>query len=225
MEAAGGQVAVVEDQGFTRLVTMERLGAHLGTSWRVDGYPTVEELLEAGAGHYHLVVLDLQIRGGGMEGTAAVRAVSRLAPVLVFSGLASGEALEQARSAGAAGYVCKDTPDVGVLMQGVDSVLAGRPYADPSMLARLATAAHKVLSPRQQEVLRLEALGLKLLQIARACNPPLTEAGVRRHIERIVEIYPECARQPERVRLAVQLGLVSPWEAYDPAKAAHPDGP
>ncbi len=214
--AAPGRVALVEDQTFTRLVTLERVSAHLGPGWQVEGFATVESMLDAGTGGLSLVVLDLQIRGGELEGPAAVRVVSAHAPVLVFSGLASGEALEQARSAGASGYVCKDTADVSVLLAGVDAVLAGQAYVDPVLLEKLAASARKVLSPRQQEVLRFEALGLKLLQIARACDPALTEAGVRRHLERIVEIYPDCAKQTDRARLAVQLGIVSPWEVYRP---------
>ncbi len=214
---ATGRVAVAEDQTFTRVVTMERVGAHLGQGWQVEGFSTVESMLDAGMEGLSLVVLDLQIRGGQLEGPAAVRVVSAQAPVLVFSGLASGEALEQARAAGASGYVCKDTADVSVLLAGVDAVLAGAIYVDPVLLENLAASARKVLSPRQQEVLRLEALGLKLLQIARACDPPLTEAGVRRHLERIVEIYPDCAKQTDRARLAVHLGIVSPWEVYRPS--------
>ena len=61
-------------------------------------------------------------------------------------------------------------------------------------------------------MLRLEALGCKVPQIAIAIDPPLTSAGVRRHIERIVEIHPDCAKQADRVRLAINLGLVTPWE-------------
>lgn len=209
--------AVVEDQTFTRMVTVDRLRGHLGPAWQVDGFGTVEALLAAGPGGYAIVVLDLQIRGGDLEGPAAVRAVCSAAPVLVFSGLVSGEALEQAQAAGASGYICKDTAEIGTLLAGVDAVLAGGTYVDAALLAQLAASAHKVLSPRQQEVLRLEALGLKLLQIARACDPPLTEAGVRRHLERIVEIYPDCAKQTDRARLAVHLGVVSPWEVYRPA--------
>jgi DNA-binding NarL/FixJ family response regulator len=94
----------------------------------------------------------------------------------------------------------------------IDEVLAGRDYVDPKLLARVGVAARKKLSLRQQEVLRLEALGLNIGQIARRLDPPLAEAGVKRHIEHIKEIYPECGKQTERARLAIRLGLVTPWE-------------
>ncbi len=85
-------------------------------------------------------------------------------------------------------------------------------FVDPALLARLGADARKRLTARQQDVLRWEALGLKLGQIALALDPPLTEAGVRRHIERIVELHPDCAKQADRVRLAIDLGLVTPWD-------------
>lgn len=206
------RLAVVEDQVFTRQTTIEIIQAHVGSSGDVVGFATVEELLADGADRFDLVVLDLQLRGGGLEGRAAVEAVARYTRVLVFSGLASGEALERAQAAGAGGYVSKDTAEVETLIDGIETVLAGSNFVDPALLGRIGASARKQLTPRQQEVLRLEALGCKVPQIAIALDPPLTSAGVRRHIERIVEIHPDCAKQADRVRLAVSLGLVTPWE-------------
>jgi len=214
------RLAVVEDQAFTREVTVDRLRERYGSGADVVAFATVEELLAAPGGGFDVVVLDLQLRDGQLEGADAVREVAKRDKVLVFSGLASGEALERAQAAGACGYVSKDTAEVAVLLQAIDSVIAGDHFVDPGLLERVGAAARKQLTLRQQEVLRLEALGCKLRQIANALDPPLTEAGVRRHIERIVEIHPDCAKQADRVRLAMQLGLVSPWEVY-----ARPGGP
>ena len=208
------RLAVVEDQAFTREVTIDRLCAHYGAEGEVEGFGTVEELLVSDAERFDVVVLDLQLRDGGLEGADAVRAVAQHARVLVFSGLASGEALERAQAAGAQGYVSKDTAEAATLIEAITAVMAGEHFVDAGLLARVGASARKLLTLRQQEVLRLEALGCKLRQIARALDPPLTDAGVRRHIERIVEIHPDCARQADRVRLAVHLGLVSPWEVY-----------
>ena len=172
----------------------------------------MEELLEDGADRFDLVVLDLQLRGGGLEGRAAVAAVASDTKVLVFSGLASGEALQRAQAAGARGYVARTPPEVECLIDGIEAVLVGLDFVDPTLLTQSARALANSSAPRQQEVLRLEALGCKVPQIALALDPPLTSAGVRRHIERIVEIHPDCAKQADRVRLAIDLGLVTPWE-------------
>jgi DNA-binding NarL/FixJ family response regulator len=211
------RVGVVEDQLFTRQLTIEDLRAHYGPAVEVDGFATVEDLLNCGPSSFDVVVLDLHLRLGKLEGARAIEAIRAEAPdarVLVLSGLASREAVEQARLAGASGFVCKDTAEPGSLPAGIEAAISGDWYVDPGLLERIGAAERKVLSARQREVLRLEALGCKLRQIARELDPPLTEAGVRRHIERIVEIYPEYGKQADRVRLAIDLGLVSPWEVH-----------
>ena len=206
------RLAVVEDQAFTRGATIGLLSAHYGSACEMRGFATVEKLLEFGPERFEVVVLDLGLQEGRLEGADAVRAVAQRARVLVFSGLASGEALDRAQAAGALGYVSKDTAESATLIEGIDAVRACSHFVDPSLLARIGASARKQLTLRQQEVLRLEALGCKLPQIAQALDPPLTVAGVRRHIERIVEINPDCAKQADRVRLAIHLGLVTPWE-------------
>jgi DNA-binding NarL/FixJ family response regulator len=206
------RLAVVEDQLFTRELTIDLLRGHYSDSGEVLGFATVEELLEHEQGQFDVVVLDLQLREGGLQDTDAVSAVAQVAPVLVFSGLESGEALQRAHTAGAMGYVSKDTARASTLIDGIDAVLAGQPFVDPALLVKIGASARKQLTSRQQEVLRLEALGCKLAQIAIELDPPLSEAGVRRHIERIVETNRDYAKQADRVRLAINLGLVTPWE-------------
>jgi DNA-binding NarL/FixJ family response regulator len=208
---ATGALAVVEDQRFTRETTVELLRGRYGDRREIAGFVHVEGLLAADPARFAIVVLDLQLRDGGLQGRDAVAAVAQHTSVLVFSGLESGEALMRAREAGAMGYVSKDTsPEM--LIDGVEAVLAGDTFVDPELLEKIGASGRKMLTPRQQDVLRLEALGCKLPQIAMALEPPLTEAGVRRHIERIVEIHPDCAKQADRVRLAIDLGLVTPWD-------------
>jgi DNA-binding NarL/FixJ family response regulator len=206
------RLALIEDQALTRDLTLERLRACFGPAASVHGFASVEQMVAAGQ-PFDVIVLDLQLRGGGAENADAVRVVARMSKVIVFSGQESAEALQRALAAGALGYVGKDTSDaVDVLATAIRRVLNGERFLDPELAARIGAAARKHLTPRQQEVLRLEALGRTTRQIARALD--LSEAGVRRHIEHIVKIHPDCAKQADRVRLAVELGLVSPWEDY-----------
>lgn len=203
-------LAVVEDQRFTREMTIDLIQDHYGGRVRVAGFAHVEELLATAVERFALVVLDLQLRGGLLQGRDAVGAVALRTRVLVFSALESGEALTRAKAAGAIGYVGKETARARTLIDAIDAGLSGRAFVDPELLARIGASARKQLTARQQDVLRLEALGNKLGQIALKLG--LTEAGVRRHIERIVEIHDDCTKQPDRARLAVDLGLVTPWE-------------
>jgi two-component system response regulator DesR len=209
---------VIDDDRYIRETTVELLRTRYPTA-AVVGFANVEEMLEAEDGLFDVVVLDLQLRGGGVEGPDAVRAATQYGQVLVLSSLMSGEALRRAHAAGARGYVSKNTPPVTVV-EGVEAVLAGRSFVDPEMQAKLGAPARKLLTERQQEVLRLEALGCSVAQIALELN--LTEAGVRRHIERIVAIHPDRAKA-DRVRLAIELGLVTPWaisQRYPPASSS-----
>jgi len=213
------RIDVVEDQQFTRELAVERLQARAGDAARVRGFAGVEALLAAGDPG-DVIILDLHLDSGGVEGPAAVELlVSMGMSVLVLSGSHSAEVMERAHAAGARGYVGKDTADVDDLVTAVVDVLAGHHYVDAKLLARVGAAARKKLSLRQQEVLRLEALGLNLAQIARRLDPPIAEAGVKRHIEHIKDVYPECAKQTDRTRLAFRLGLVTPWEVPpDPSR-------
>lgn len=211
------RVAVVEDDQPTREVTVERLQARYGAAAALDGFASVEQMLAAER-EFDVVVLDLWLRGGGAENADAVRVVARISKVVVFSGQETAEAAQQARAAGALGYVSKDTSDWDeVLATAIGQVLQGQRFFDPELAARIGEAARRQLTLRQQEVLRLEALGRTIRQIARALD--LSEPGVRRHIERIVSIHPDCAKQADRVRLAMKLGLVSPWEDQHPPTA------
>lgn len=203
------QVAVVEDELFAREAIVKVVSAHCGDMDEVVGFATMEQLLDCEGKEFEVIVLDLRLRGGGIEGSDAVRAAVQRGRVLVFSGLESGEALERAHAAGARGYVGKDAGGEQALVDGIDAVLAGGSFVDSALLAKIGASARKQLTARQQEVLRLEALGCSVGQIALKLG--LTEAGVRRHIERIVEIHPDRAKA-DRVRLAIDLGLVTPWE-------------
>jgi DNA-binding NarL/FixJ family response regulator len=200
---------VVEDQRQPREDLVERLSASYARS-EVAGFATLEEAFESGR-EFDLIILDWHLRGGVLEGRDAVCAAAQHARVLVFAGLLSGEAVEDARAAGALGFVSKDTANAAVLIEGIDAVLAGeRFFVDPELLAKIASQP-KVLSERLRDVLRLEALGLSAKQIARDLN--LEKSTVDKRIERIVQIYPQHNKQTDRVKLAIELGLVTSSQA------------
>lgn len=206
------RIDVIEDQQFTRDLEVERLQARAGPQACVRGFASVEDYVAAGdVGD--IVVLDWGLDTGGLEGVAAIQLLAgRGQRVLVLSGSRSAEVIERAHAAGASGYVGKDTADIDDVVFAIGEVLEGRGHVGPKLLEQIGAAARKKLTVRQQEVLRLEALGLNAGQIARKLEPPLAEAGVKRHIEHIKTIYPDCLKQADRARLAIRLGLVTPWE-------------
>jgi DNA-binding NarL/FixJ family response regulator len=204
------QLAVVDDRVFDREAATTILRGHFGSDAEVIEFANAEDLLSWSGSPFDLVVLDLQLRGGTLQGDDAVRAVAQRYRVLVLSGVVSGEMLERAHAAGAMGYVSKDTSGSQALVDGVKAALDGRPYVDPELQAKIGQDARRRLTAHQQEVLRQEALGCTDAQIA--LDLKIKPGSVRGHIERILEIYPRYAK-PDRVRLAIELGLVTPWEA------------
>ena len=213
------RIDVVEDQKFVRNPAIRDLQARAGPQARVRGFASVEELVAAGD-PADVVVLDLGLNTGGLEGFAAIEMLTRAGQaVLVLSGSRSAEVIERAHAAGARGYVGKDFAGIDDVVVAIGEVLVGRYYVDPKLLEHVGAAARKKLTPRQQEVLRLEALGLSFREIGLRLY--LAEATIKHRIEEIKVIYPDCGKQTERARLAIRLGLVTPWELPPgPAKPA-----
>ncbi len=210
MTATTIKLAVVDDQVFDREAATAILRGHFGSAVEVIELANAEDLLSWSGSPFDLVVLDLQLRGGTLQGDDAVREVALHYRVLVLSAVVSGEMLERAHAAGALGYVSKDTSGGQALIDGVEAALGGNSYVDPELQAAIGANARRRLTPRQQEVLRQEALGRTDAQIAHDLK--IKPRSVRGHIERIGKIYPDYAIG-DRVRLAIALGLITPWEA------------
>lgn len=203
------RIAVVDDQELDKEATINALGGRYGDGVEVIVFETVEEILAYEGQDFDIVVLDLQLRDGVLEGNDAVKAVAQRAPVLVYSGLNSGEAMYSAQEAGARGYISKDTSGTKTMIEGVEAVLAGGTFTDPVLMEKLNASTRKVLTEREQQVLRLEALGQTTKLIAKELG--ITPHTVRSHQERIGAIYPDRAKGG-RIVLAIKLGLLSPFE-------------
>jgi DNA-binding NarL/FixJ family response regulator len=119
-------------------------------------------------------VMDLGLPGtGGITATRQVREASPSTVVLILTVHDDVGYLRKAFDAGASGYLVKEAADVE-LVQAVRTVAAGGQYVHPSLGAALLApeAAHPKLagpggelSEREQEVLRLIALGLTNAEI------------------------------------------------------------
>lgn len=119
-------------------------------------------------------VMDLGLPGtGGITATRQVREASPSTVVLILTVHDDVGYLRKAFDAGASGYLVKEAADVE-LVQAVRTVAAGGQYVHPSLGAALLapeTAHPKLagpggeLSEREQEVLRLIALGLTNAEI------------------------------------------------------------
>lgn len=168
----------------------------------------------AAADHPDVFVMDLGLPdGSGLTATAEVRRVSPLTRVLVLTVHDDIAYLRRAFEAGADGYMVKEAADVE-LVQAIRQVAGGRQYVHPSLGAALlvteAPAARRGgpggdLSNREDEVLRLIALGLTNTEIAERLYVSVRTIETHRaHIHQKLDIR----SRAELVRFARETGLL-----------------
>ena len=131
-------------------------------------------------------------------------------PFLVLTTYDSETYIAPALAAGARGYLLKDAT-IDELMQGVRSVMAGRPALEPTVAARLLdrmtdNEGGGELSERELEVLGLLVDGSSNKSIAQRLN--VSENTVKAHISHIFTKLGAQSRT-EAVTVALQRGLVS----------------
>jgi DNA-binding NarL/FixJ family response regulator len=138
-----------------------------------------------------VVLMDLSMPE--MDGVEATRAVLALRPdtkVLVLTSFSDRQRVKEVLSAGAIGYVLKDSEPAD-LLAAVHAAALGHVPIDPRVAGALLPggtggaggSGAAGLSPREVEVLRLVAQGLANKQIARALG--ITERTVKAHLGRV----------------------------------------
>jgi DNA-binding NarL/FixJ family response regulator len=151
-------------------------------------------------------------RLSGLSGVEVMRQVRPQAPEVRFLILTTYDTesyIAPALAAGARGYLLQDAT-LDELMQGVRSVVSGRPALEPGVAARLldrmADGDGGDLSEREREVLRLLAGSASNKAIAQRLT--LSENTVKAHVSHIFTKLGVQSRT-EAVTVALQRGLVS----------------
>jgi DNA-binding NarL/FixJ family response regulator len=127
-----------------------------------------------------LVLLDLRMPGaGGLETLSKLRQIDPEARVLVLTNYGSGDEVEAALQAGAAGFLLKDTPLEG-LIAAIETVRSGGQHLSSSASTRLARHLSSQLTQREADMLRLIGRGLNNKQIAHELE--LSEPTVKAHV-------------------------------------------
>jgi len=125
-----------------------------------------------------LILLDLSMPGiGGMDALPTLRKIAPSAKILILTMHDDPQYLRQALKQGASGYVLKKAADAE-LISAIRAVLRGEMYVHPSMTRTLledilpeaksfsADLTWASLSEREQEVLKMVALGHTSAEIA-----------------------------------------------------------
>jgi DNA-binding NarL/FixJ family response regulator len=192
--------------------------------------PDIEVVAEAGDGaegvdlalRHRVDVVLMDIRMPGMDGLTAIERLATLAPsvrVVVLTSLGDDEYITRALTAGAAGFVLKDTGPQD-LIQAVRVVAAGDAILSPRITRSLiqqhveanasqAAQARRLvglLTERERDVLVLVGQGMSNGEAGRHLS--LGEGTVKTHVKHILAKL-GCANRVQAAILAHEAGLRS----------------
>ncbi|HSL23933.1 MAG TPA: response regulator transcription factor [Vicinamibacterales bacterium] len=160
------RVLLVDDHPVVRSGIRQELA---GTGMTVDEAGSVDEALQhLRQAPCDLVVLDITLPGrSGLDLLKELRRDRPTLPVLVLSMHPAAQFARRVLSAGAAGYLTKDSPP-GELARAIETIRAGERYTSPGAPApgELQGPQHDRLSDREYQVLRMLAAGRSVSQIA-----------------------------------------------------------
>lgn len=131
-----------------------------------------------------IVLMDLNMPGvDGVEGTVRIRREFSAARIIVLTTYEGDEDIHRALQAGARAYLLKSMVRQE-LLQAIRRVQSGEKYIPAAVAARLAEHTPRVaLTPRELEVLKLMATGLRNKEIADRLS--IAEDTVKIHIKNI----------------------------------------
>jgi len=176
----------------------------------VNGGQVLEKLRHA---NFDLLLLDMSMPGvSGVSLIERVRLHSPKLPVLVLSMHNEPQIARRALSAGAEGYVTKDS-EPEILLAAVRKVARGGRFIDPAMAEQMVfdnlgsahTNLHEQLSEREREILLLLAKGVSLNHIADSLA--ISSKTVSTHKMRLMQKM-GISTNADLVRYAVSHGLV-----------------
>jgi DNA-binding NarL/FixJ family response regulator len=199
------------------LVVDDHFMVRMGLCASLNVEPDMEVVAEVGSGEsavdayreYSPLVVIMDVRLPGMSGTEATAAIVREFPdarILMLSTHSGEEEIYRAMQAGARGYVLKSIVREE-LLRAIREVHEGRQYLDAVVAPVLAQrAAHRSLTGRELEVLRMVAKGLGNKEIASALN--IAEVTVKLHASHIFEKL-DVKDRTEAATAALQRGIIS----------------
>lgn len=143
-----------------------------------------------------LILLDVEMPG--TDGPSMVASFRRAAPgvrIIILSSHCDTYTIHRVMKAGVQGYVDKPNP-VDVVVDAVHRVLGGGVFFSAAFgearrtLLESREAFHRILSEREQEVMRLVVAGVSDTHIATRCAiSPQTVAVHRRNIRRKLDLH------------------------------------
>ncbi|MCU0775359.1 MAG: response regulator transcription factor [Ideonella sp.] len=168
-------------KGFVHALGHERAGSD------VRAVLTLDEALEVAAGWPALDAVLIDYHLGGDDGLSCLRRFGERFPLVarvLISGDEDPAVAYRARVAGAAGFLGKSMP-MAQLLEALDRLCrGGESFPDPAGRGR--AAQDPGLTPRQQEVLSLVAVGRQNKQIAH--DLAIAERTVKLHVTSLLAL-------------------------------------
>ncbi len=210
------KLAVCDDHDLVRagLVHMLVADGRFGIALEAESMAALEAQLTAGV-PVDVLLLDLVLGASCVaEGVDQIKALHVAYPhmhIVVLSMHDEPEVVFAVLSAGAKGYVSKDSPP-GVLVDAINQVSHGHRYVAPKLIERLFLlgkpgthqAWHADLTPREYEVLKRVVAGESVKFIAIELN--LSIKTVSTHKVRLMEKL-GVANNADLIRLALKNGM------------------
>jgi DNA-binding NarL/FixJ family response regulator len=150
---------------------------------------------------FDLILLDLTLQGmNGLDGLRPLRKKFAGVPVVVVTGSAERDAMNEARAKGAKGYLVKTTP-ADTMLQALQEVLQGHSHFSEDLAQ---ASVHGSMTPRQREVLDLLCKGKMNKEIASILGT--SDHTVRTHLKMVFRAM-DVHTRTEAVLAARRLGI------------------
>jgi two-component system nitrate/nitrite response regulator NarL len=150
---------------------------------------------------FDLILLDLALQGmNGLDGLRPLQRKFANVPVVMVTGSAEHDAMNEARAKGAKGYLIKTTA-ADAMMLALQKVLGGESHFSDD-LGFAQTTAH--MTPRQREVLDLLCQGKVNKEIASLLG--MSDHTVRTHLKTVFRTL-DVHTRTEAVLAARRLGM------------------
>jgi len=201
------RILVVDDHFMVRMGLSSSLNAEADMKVIAEA-GTGEAALESYRKHQPSLVL-MDVRLPGMSGAEAVAAIVREYPdarILMLSTHSGEEEVYRALQSGARGYILKSARREE-LLRAIRDVRDGKRYLDPAVAPLLAERmAHRSLTGREVEVLRMVAKGMGNKEIAASLS--IAEVTVKLHVSHVLEKL-NVKDRTEAATAALRRGIIS----------------
>ena len=208
------KIAVIEDHALMRDLLVKACRDSLPGSVVAGAKDAASGLELCQAERPDVIILDLALPDrGGLEMLDDLLAACPTAKVIGISGYADEFTLHRARESKLHGFVDKNEQTIDQLAAAIRTVMSGGRYLSPAVSrAQLSqrndpAAFDKILSAREQELLRLFGRGLSNEEIAATVN--LSELTVRNHRCRTMAKL-GIRTSAELIRYALEKGFTRP---------------